>query len=148
MTLEDFKTKHANLIEKGVITFSQLNDIHYITIDRFDGVNFLCDAKELTSPRNDVNKMGYTLRYMGVGCYGKELKITPDYDNTEDALLYLINEGQGKSKNFPNIRMFDLEKITKPLIHNGVKLGLYFTWKNYVFCHLMGIFQYIGEMSE
>ncbi|MDZ7785983.1 MAG: hypothetical protein U5L95_02570 [Candidatus Saccharibacteria bacterium] len=137
MTLEYFKTKHSDLINKGVITFSELNDVHYITIDRFDGVDFLCDAKELASPRGDVNKMGYTLRY-SVGCYGKETKTTPDFNNAKDVLLHLINEGKGKTKSFPNIGMFEIEKITKPLIHNGVNLGLYFTWGNHIFCHLIG----------
>lgn len=69
-TIEDFKRKHEKLIKLGVISFSE-SDIHYIvTIDRFDGYDFLCEAKELNSPRADIKKLGYTLR-MNIGEYMK-----------------------------------------------------------------------------
>lgn len=96
LTMEQFKEKHKRLIELGVITFAEesptvinvvnkLIDEHpenkqielefrnslkgsYIIIDRFVNGDFLCDAKELAQPRNDVRKMGY-LSCWGIGTY-------------------------------------------------------------------------------
>lgn len=75
MTLEKFKEKHKNLIDLGVIYIesSPSLGVDTITIDRFDGKDFLCDAKELTSPRNDVKKMGYKKGH-GTGLYQKTSK--------------------------------------------------------------------------
>lgn len=74
ITLERFKEKHKNLIEKGVITFDKCFGLHFIIIDRFTGSNFLCSNKELNSPRSDVKKMGYTLRG-DIGHYAKKVDV-------------------------------------------------------------------------
>lgn len=42
----------------------------YITIDRFVDGNFIADKNELTSPRNDVLKMGF-IKTFGIGVYHK-----------------------------------------------------------------------------
>ena len=74
MTLNDFKNKHKDLINKGIITFARAGKLNLINIDRFhfESGEFMCEAKELIIARADARKLGYTLRGSGVGCYGKE----------------------------------------------------------------------------
>lgn len=81
----------------------------------------------------DIEKNKHTIHY--------------EYDNAKDALLDLIIDGEGTTRRFYGECRWEFDKITKPLIHNGVKLHMYFTWKKYIFCQLFGIYQYIGEMS-
>ena len=73
LTVEQYQTKYKKLIDLGVITFNILNKTHFITIDRFDGIDFLCDKNEVVKPRAEVRKMGYTLRCAGIGAYGKNI---------------------------------------------------------------------------
>lgn len=73
LTLDKFKETYSDLIEKKVITFDQLGNIHYIILDRFVGGDFVCDKNELNKARNHVIKMGYTKRIIGLGYYGREI---------------------------------------------------------------------------
>jgi hypothetical protein len=95
MTIQEFKTKHSDLINRGVIRFSDehpyfahvckemnltgnekniasslLNKPNTIIIDRFadDNQTILADKNEILSPRRDVLKIGYTKTY-GIGVY-------------------------------------------------------------------------------
>jgi hypothetical protein len=100
MDITYFKAKHKNLIEKGVIKFtnehpyfkttslalleyfpqSQVDAARktglwhgdYIVLDRYNETTgeFLAEAKELNSPRADILKMGYQ-KEIGIGVYKK-----------------------------------------------------------------------------
>jgi len=147
MTIEEFKIKHADLITLGVITFYQTDEAHYITIDRFDGDIFLCEANKLTSSRQDAIKMGYTRSGFITGCYKKEMPHM-NFKKAEEALLYLIIKGVGTTNTFSSDILNEIDKIKKPLVYNGVKLGMYFIWESYIFCQLMTICQYTGEINN
>jgi hypothetical protein len=82
MTIEEFKTKHADLIKRGVIHIFTEPYIHLkrevISIDRYDAENrtFLADARELVSARSDARNMGYeneTYGFGGCGYYVKKI---------------------------------------------------------------------------
>jgi len=70
MDLDKFKSKHKDLIEKRVITFSVMFNHDIITIDRYVDGNFICEGDELRTPRSDVRKMGYW-KGLGIGSYCK-----------------------------------------------------------------------------
>ena len=69
MTLDDFKVKWANDIEKGIVAIDEKSDT--IIADRFDGENFLCDRNHINKIQADLRKMGYYS--ISVGVYIKSL---------------------------------------------------------------------------
>jgi hypothetical protein len=80
MTIEEYKTKHADLIKRGVIHI--FTESHFkrevISIDRYDAENrtFLANANELTSARSDARNMGFeneTYGFGGCGYYTRKV---------------------------------------------------------------------------
>jgi len=69
-----------------------------------------------------------------------------EYDNPEEALTDLSNEKIGTTRQFCGEASYKFDKITTPIVHNGIKLTMYFTWNDCVFAQLFGIYQYIGKM--
>jgi hypothetical protein len=98
MDIQTFKTKHRDLINKGVITFTNIHpyfdecvtrltepytneeiqsakqalSADFIVIDRFVDDIIVAEAHELNSPRADVLKMGY-IKDIGIGIYKKSI---------------------------------------------------------------------------
>ena len=68
MDINEFKKRNSVLIKLGVITF---NSDKSITIDRYRNGDFLCDKKELNTPRNQLKRMGYEKTF-GIGTYCKK----------------------------------------------------------------------------
>jgi hypothetical protein len=80
MTIEQYKTKHADLIKRGVIRIftEPYFKKEVISIDRYDAENrtFLADAKELVSARSDARNMGFeneTYGFGGCGYYTRKI---------------------------------------------------------------------------
>ena len=71
-----------------------------------------------------------------------------EYDDAIEALADLVIDGKGTIRRFTGECEYKFNEILKPVIYNGVKLELYFTWHNHIFSQTMGLYQYTGKMSD
>lgn len=69
-----------------------------------------------------------------------------EFDSGEEALLELVIGKRSFNLTYNTIHA--IKKIKKNISIRGVKIRMYFRWRNYIFSNVGNFFEFVGEMEE